>query len=413
MNKRSVVSLLLAASLLAASVPSALAAGTNGTFAVSDAAGKAGETVTVTVSVENNPGIIAAAMRINYDSDKLELVNVQDEKLMRGTTTFSQNYTADPYYVSWNDALASENNKANGTLVTMTFRVLEDCPDGVSEIDLTFRPGDVFNKEMENQPFTAVSGTVTIGTGISEPTPDAGDDSTGGNTQTGGSVSGNIQSGSLISGEKDPIGNDPIVNVPQQTAPSADYAKFRDLQTGAWYSGDVAFMLEKGYMSGVSLDRFEPNGVMSRSQMVSILYRVAGSPKVTGGTQFADVPQGTWYTDAVTWASMSGIVAGTGADHFSPQAAITREQFATILYRSCGAPKLQADHLSGFADAGSVSGYAQEAMNWAVGQGILSGTGGNKLSPGATATRAQAAAMLNRYIKATTAIPVPDVGVRQ
>ena len=106
-----------------------------------------------------------------------------------------------------------------------------------------------------------------------------------------------------------------------------------------------------------------------------------------------------------------GIVNGVGGNNFNPSGAITREQLATILYRYSGTTPDRVNHLAGFADTAAISSYAKEPMNWAVCLGVLNGTSGNKLSPGATATRAQTAAMLIRYWNATAALPVPDTSV--
>lgn len=398
MKKRKIISLLLAVCLLAMCSPAALAAGTHGRFVVSDAAAKAGETVDVTVSIENNPGIIALALRIDYDSDKLKLVNVKDEKLMGGTATFSQYYTADPYYLSWNDALATEDTVKNGGLVTLTFRVLDDCPDCKSEIGLTFRSGDVFNKELADQPFVAVNGILNIGT------PNSGSTDVGGSAGgTGGGMGGSL-GGST--GNAAPAPEKPAEAQPEPDTPS--YDSYSDLAEKVWYREYVEFMLEKGYMNGVAADRFDPNGNVSRAQLVTILYRAAGEPTVTGGAGFSDVKSGSWYGKAVVWGSVSGVVSGVGGDRFAPGQDITREQLAVMLYRYSGSPVVRGEYLSDFSDAGKISSYAKTAMNWAVEQGILTGAGG-KLSPGATATRVQAAAMLTRYLKAAERLPVPGI----
>ena len=421
MKKQRMLSLLLAVCLLIATAPTALAVGDGGTFQVSDTAGEAGETVTVTVSVENNPGIIAAAMRIDYDSEKLELVAVQDEKLMVGTTTFSQNYMADPYYVSWNDALATEDTKSNGVLVTLTFRIREDCPSGDCEIGLSFRPGDVFNKDLQNQPFTAVSGTVAVSNSADSNSGGAEteettkpDETKPGNTDdfgNAGTTKPGTAGSSGNSGNQKPIPTvpetpvePPVVTV-QPTV--STYPRYRDLAETSWYRESVEFMLEKGYMNGVAADRFDPEGKVSRAQLVTILYRAAGEPAITGRVGFTDVEYGSWYDKAVTWSSFAGVVTGVGENRFAPQQNITREQLAVMLYRYSGSPAVRGEHLAGFSDAASISSYAKTAMNWAVEQGILTGDGG-KLSPGATATRVQAAAMLTRYLKAASAIPVPE-----
>lgn len=430
MKKQRMLSLLLAVCLLIATAPTALAVGDGGTFQVSDTAGEAGETVTVTVSVENNPGIIAAAMRIDYDSEKLELVAVQDEKLLTGTATFSQNYMADPYYVSWNDALAAENTKSDGVLVTLTFRIREDCPSGDYEIGLSFRPGDVFNKDLQNQPFTAVSGTVVVsnsadsnsgGAEMEETTkPDetkpGNTDNVGttkpgntGNTGNGGNLGNTGSSGNSGNQKPAPAAPETPVEHPVVTVQptGSTYPLYRDLAETSWYRESVEFMLEKGYMNGVATDRFDPEGKVSRAQLVTILYRAAGEPTITGRVGFTDVEYGSWYDKAVTWSSFAGVVTGVGENRFAPQQNITREQLAVMLYRYSGSPVVRGEHLAGFSDAASISSYAKTAMNWAVEQGILTGDGG-KLSPGATATRVQAAAMLTRYLKAASTIPVPE-----
>lgn len=409
MKKTRLFALLLTVCLLAATTPAALAAGNSGAFVVSDANGKTGETVSLTVSVENNPGIIAAALRIDYDSDKLELISVQDENLMNGTATFSQDYTADPYYVSWNDALATENTTANGALVTLTFRVREDCPSGTSEIALTFKPGDVFNMDMEDQPFTAVSGVINIGTAdnsgsdITEALPDNGGDS--GNTKP--EKPGNSDAAEPAPEVQQKPAESQNVSVPVQPAYS-NYHNYRDLAENAWYRESVEFMLEKGLMYGVAENLFNPNGNVSRAQLVTILYRAAGEPAVTGRVGFCDVQAGSWYDKAVSWSSFTGVVKGVGDNRFAPSQDITREQLAVMLYRYSGSHVVSEEHLSAFSDAASVSAYAKAAVNWAVEQGILSGADG-KLFPGATATRVQAAAMLTRYLRQSEIIPVPQM----
>jgi len=400
MKRRSFFALLLAVCLLLMSCPAALAAGGQGAFIVSDTVGKAGETITVTVSVKDNPGIIAAALRISYDAEKLELIGVHDEKLIGGTVTFSQNYTANPYYVSWNDALAAEDTVSDGDLVTLTFRIRENCPDGLYDIGLCCNPGDVFNKEMENQPFTAVGGKVTVGT------PDADDGGSGesGDTGSTGKPDDSDSGRPKPDAEQKPVA--PPVVIVKPAVPA--YSDYGDLAEKGWYREYVEFMLQKGYMNGVSADHFDPHGNISRAQLVTILYRAAGEPAVAGGVGFTDVKPGSWYDKAVAWGSVSGVVTGVGDNRFAPGQDITREQLAVMLYRSSGSPVVDKDHLSGFSDAGAISSYAGAAVNWAVAKGILTGDAG-RLLPGETATRVQAAAMLTRYLQQAETVPVPQM----
>lgn len=138
---------------------------------------------------------------------------------------------------------------------------------------------------------------------------------------------------------------------------------------------------------------------MTRAMLVTVLWRMEGSPEATEPT-FSDV-RGTWCSKAVGWAEAKGIVSGYSEDVFSPNAGITREQMAAVLYRYAafkGVDVSAAKDIGGFADFGSVSAYAKDAMSWAAAEGIINGSG-NKLMPGSGATRAQVAAILHRYIE--------------
>lgn len=377
MKNRTVISWLVLASVLVSLLGMAVFAADTGRFVVSDAQGGPGDTVKITVSIEDNPGIIAAAVKVCYDDAKLELISVKDEKLLPNSM-FSQQYTSNPYHASWLDALAAADHHEDGVLMTLTFRILEGCAAGATEIRLDFRESDVFDRALKAQPFDSVSGTVTVGNG----------DEKDGESKPNGSV-GNGQ-----------------VNVPEQPTENL-YQRFEDLEAGAWYQRYAEYMLDRGYMNGVSDTMFQPNGSVTRAQLVTILYRMEGAPGMSGMTQpFDDVQAGTWYGDAVTWAAANGIVNGVAEGQFAPNDPVTREQIAAILYRYNGMAVTETDRLSRFSDAAAISDYARAAMNWAVDVGILNGSDG-RLMPGASATRVQAAVMLTRYAEQQTLIPVP------
>lgn len=174
---------------------------------------------------------------------------------------------------------------------------------------------------------------------------------------------------------------------------------FTDVDTNQWYHDAIDYVLENGLMNGTSATAFAPNSATSRGQLVTILYRAAGSPSVAGlDNPFADVAAGTWYTNAVIWAYHNGVTNGTSATTFNPNATITRQDLVTILYRYTGSPAADGSALNGFADAGSVSSYAKNAVSWAVVNGVINGTGNNKLAPTASATRAQIAQILMNYM---------------
>ena len=173
---------------------------------------------------------------------------------------------------------------------------------------------------------------------------------------------------------------------------------FTDLNTNQWYHEAVDYVLRHGLMNGVATDKFAPGGTLTRAQLVTILYRLEGEPSVEGMVNpFTDVAEGQWYTDAIIWAVDAGVVNGMSKTIFNPNGAITREQIATILYRYTGSEKVEGDYLADFADADKVSAYAVDAMNWAVANGLITGTTETTLAPTATATRAQIATILMRY----------------
>ena len=190
---------------------------------------------------------------------------------------------------------------------------------------------------------------------------------------------------------------------------------FRDMPVPTdWAHEGLDYCIYHGYIAGTSASTVSPNGVCTRAQLVSILYRVQGEPTTVKGYElsklrapFNDVPRGQWYTDAIWWAKLMGVVSGTSATTFDPEGEITREQLAVILYnytKQFAPGSLTATgSLAGFPDAASVSSWARTEMAWAVGNGLISGTGSGSvayLTPQGSATRAQVAAILMRFEQA-------------
>ena len=176
---------------------------------------------------------------------------------------------------------------------------------------------------------------------------------------------------------------------------------FTDVSRTSWFYADAAFVYEKGLFSGTDSSTFSPDASMTRAMLVTVLYRLEGQPAVTGSSSFADVKSGVYYERAVIWAAANGIVTGTGSASFSPDAKVTREQLATILYRYAQYRKLDTSanaKLNGFSDADNVSGYAGAALGWAVAEGLVNGASG-RLMPKGNATRAQVAAIFHRFVE--------------
>lgn len=175
---------------------------------------------------------------------------------------------------------------------------------------------------------------------------------------------------------------------------------FSDVRIADWFYNDVKYVYEKGIMAGTAADVFAPNATTTRAMIVTILYRLEGSPAVTGTSAFVDVPAGQWYTDAVNWAAANQIVKGTSATTFAPNDSITREQMAAILYRYAqykGYDVTKRADLSGYSDNGQVSAYAKDALAWANAAKLINGVTNTTLAPQGNATRAQVSAILHRF----------------
>lgn len=177
---------------------------------------------------------------------------------------------------------------------------------------------------------------------------------------------------------------------------------FADVPSGSWYYDDIAYVYDAGLMTGLTATTFGPNLSTTRGMIVTILWRMENEPAAKNGCPFADVRRGSYYEQAIAWASENGIVTGFDASTFAPDRAITREQLAAILFRFAAYRGMDAvtlrENLSSFQDQAAISAYAVSALNWAVGEGLMQGTG-DKLEPTGSATRAQVAAMLRRFMQ--------------
>lgn len=170
---------------------------------------------------------------------------------------------------------------------------------------------------------------------------------------------------------------------------------FSDVASDAWYADAVTYMRDSGLMSGTAGATFSPDTPTNRAMLVTLLYRWAGSP-ATGQENFPDVADNAWYRSAAGWAGTNGIVSGYGDGRFGPNDPVTREQLATILWRAAGRPT--ADGTADFADTAAIAPFAMSAVVWAYTHGIVSGKSGNRFEPQDSATRAELAVMLYRWL---------------
>ena len=173
---------------------------------------------------------------------------------------------------------------------------------------------------------------------------------------------------------------------------------FTDLDSDKWYHEYMDYAVEQGLLEGTSPTTMEPNGTLTRAQLAQVLYNLEGKPQVQGDLDFTDVAEGKWYYAAILWANQEGVVDGMSPDTFAPNEDISRQDLALMLYRYAGEPTVTGD-LDGFKDAGQVGDWAKEAITWAVEEGIIDGMTPTTLEPTGTATRAQAAAMLQRFLE--------------
>ena len=194
----------------------------------------------------------------------------------------------------------------------------------------------------------------------------------------------------------------PVIATWLQAIVAADYAVcgFYDVIPADSYADDITFVYNHGILSGTSAHSFELSLALTRGMAITGLYRICGSPEVSSGSSFTDVASGSWYQRPVCWAVSAGIASGTSDNTFSPEQAISRQQFAVMLYRCALALDcdiIEKADLSAFTDGDEVADYATEAVAWANAAGILRGTGPDTLNPRGTVTRGQAAILFRRF----------------
>ena len=193
-----------------------------------------------------------------------------------------------------------------------------------------------------------------------------------------------------------------LLTVLPATLFAAAVKDFEDVKESDWFYEDVKYVVENGYFGGTNANTFAPKEGMTRAMVAAVLFRLAGSPKTELIKDFADVADNAYYAEAVAWAKGAGIVNGTAKDTFSPNVLVTREQFVSMLYRYFteykGIGATGGKELTDFADAKDVSGFALEAMKWALGNGIITGKG-TAIDPKGTAQRCEVAAMVARFAK--------------
>ena len=175
---------------------------------------------------------------------------------------------------------------------------------------------------------------------------------------------------------------------------------FADVPDGYWGAEAVAFAASRGLLQGVGGNRFDPDGVLTRAMLVTVLYRLEGQPEGAEAA-FSDVAVEAWYASAAAWAAEAGIANGVSGGAFAPERSITRQELAAMLYRYAGYAGLDTSArqpLTAFADGAERAGWAEEALSWALATGLLTGKDGGRLDPAGNASRAEVAAVLERLV---------------
>ena len=419
-----------------------------------------GENIEIELKATDSTGVIAMLCEIEFDAEFLEILRYDDAKLIGGTLTAKTDES--PLKLFWMDALATENALVNGTLGTFTFKAKKA---GKTEINVNYieaytKDGDlvpfenavthvnikesdtpiVEAKEYTIKALAGANGKINPSGEIKATegkqllfifTPDSGYkvndvkvdgaslgavleytyDSVNADSEIEVTFekirsSGGSPGGSFSSGKSD---EETIEKPTEETTTKEEPVKtewvnpFSDVKTSDWYYEYVKYINEKNLMKGISETEFAPNNTVTRAMFVTVLYRLEKEP--TGAkADFADVPEGTYYENAVGWAVQNGIVKGVSETEFAPDNTITREQMAAIIYRYMKFKGLDMSlsenvDVTSYEDFENISDYAKEAFRFACSNGIISGTSETTLAPKESATRAQMAAIFRRCEK--------------
>lgn len=345
-------------------------------LSVENKSAKASETVTVDLKFSNNSGIIAAIFELEYDKSCLELIKAEDKGLLKGAV-FSQTYDKYPYIMLWNSSSA-KNFTDDGTLASLTFKVLDNPEKDTAFIRLSYNPENVYDADLNNVNINIKNGAISI----TDIPPKKEDTSSGNKGHSSGSS----------------VQKEPVKPVPEKKQ------MFRDVRLSDWYADAVSYVIEKGLMKGTSDTLFSPDSPLTRGMLVTVLYRNENSPAVNKGNVFEDVKDDMYYADAVSWAKDNKIISGVTETLFSPDTNITREQIVLIMHRYAKYKNYDVSvgentNILSYEDFQSISEYAIEAMQYALGSSLIKGKTESTIDPLGNATRAEIATILQRFLE--------------
>ncbi|MBE6680451.1 MAG: hypothetical protein E7598_08050 [Ruminococcaceae bacterium] len=362
------------------------------------------KTVTVEISIDAAEAFCGCSFNLVYDNEVLDIVSVTGGDVVKSATAIiNDSYAENSIRVV--SASAVELPKS-GNIITAVFSYEKIDKKSVAfEIENCKIMGVDSSKISHKINNTA---TIVFEVEDNETTTEATTEITTESTTTGGTSKPSGGTSKPSGGNKPDKDKEEVTTTAKQETPAAPeedpevfLMSFDDVSEKDWFYDSVKYAYEQKLMNGTGENEFSPNTGLTRAMLVTILYRVEKEPRCEIA-QFADVAKDTWYTNSVSWASENGIVKGVGDGKFAPDANITREQIALILYNYAklkGNAVAAAADLSVYSDAASVSSWATDAVKWAVGEGIIKGRSASTLESQGHATRAEAATMLVRYLE--------------
>jgi hypothetical protein len=415
MKIKKILATFLSAVCLAGAASLAMAADTAG-LTITSGSTQAGQSVTLTVGIENNPGIAATLVYIYYDTSVFTVDPSEDisaagsfrssgglignsiEKAKNGL--YRGDSDKDGVLALWYNG-SGLNTTGDGALLTVTLHAAESAASGDYTVSLGYSPDDTCNQSGDDVTLTMSTATVTVtggGTGTSG--SDAGSGSTD-STVTGstGTDSTDTDSTDTVS-DSGPVGG----TEDTETAETTETVTFSDV-SGHWAEDYIMQAAQLGLVEGYD-GKYRPDNSMTRAEFVTILWRSKGSPSPTKSSSFTDLTQ-DWYLDAVAWAEEQGVVNGVGGGKFDPTGPITRQQLVTTLYRLAGKPvgmevMLTSIYDSQYPDSDQIGSWAKSALYWSIYHDIYCGEAsvsvGESLTPTNDADRAQIAVMMVRYL---------------
>ncbi|MDR1206184.1 MAG: S-layer homology domain-containing protein [Peptococcaceae bacterium] len=373
-------------------------AGTVGlTLEVGSAEGKPGDTVDIPVALSNNSGVAAFALKLRYDPSMLTPLSMTSGAAGPITSNIqSGSGLSDIGFVSavW---ISPSDFAGTGVIFTVKFRIGASAAGDIP-LTLTYDADGIVNQNYENLDAEITNGHISV-TEVAAPAPP------GYSPAPGADSNGSPRPISEPRGTAESMNTESADNQEAKTggggSPGATAVwrnPFKDVFASDWFYGAVRYVCENKLLNGMSADSFEPRAPLSRAMFAVILHRLAKEPTIAADPIFPDVAAGQWYTNAVAWAYQSGVMVGYGG-LFGPGDSITREQMAAVLFRYAGDKNpIAAAGLEEYSDWDQISAWALPAMEWAVARRIITGRTASELAPGGTASRAETAAILQRFL---------------